>query len=99
MCGAGLFALREWVAYSDSAREIWVGCREPKAPTWCFDRREFAPPNPFAKFIGIETPSIFNQTALAMAPPVFLLIGFLIGWALAGFHKPRPPGLEGPIER
>src|SRR5476649_1037374 len=80
---AGAFAINDWVEYSDSARAVWAICREPRADSWCSNRWQFAPPNPFAKFGGVETPSLLIEVGLMIAPPLVVLAsGFIVGWVL-----------------
>ena len=94
---AGVFAINDWVEYSDSARATWAFCRMTpdelkalgwKRETWCSNRWEFAPPNPFAQFGGIPTPSLLTEAGFTLAPPlVVLAFGFVVGWILRGFSK------------
>jgi hypothetical protein len=91
MVGTVAFAINQWVEYSDGARESWAICREATPPSWCSNRMEFAPPNPFAGYGGgIKTPSIVTEAAIALLPPIFLLgCGLAARWVFVGFRNPN----------
>ena len=88
---SGGYELNRWVAYSNEVRRMSPECVVATPPSpWCSDWTQFAPYNPYDKFIDgfPRRPDIFIGVGLIVLPPFVLLVcGVVLGWVGSGFRR------------